>query len=293
MQTPVPPAQSSPSQAPLRPDADSEVDLRSGWAIVLRYWWLIPLGAALAVAAALASSSSAPTRYEANATVYIGQPVSPSGVLLNTVSAKASTAIELAQSDGAVQAAADVADQPAGEIRSGLSVTSVQSPIASKLLSPPTMIKVTVRNENQRAATAAAAEIAAFLIKETSAFSEAKSKALDRRVEAYRTAVEELTAQRANVIGRASGGGTEGAIWATLLTTISTDLRLAQAELYNAESQQQLSTEIEQSKIVAQPSAHKLTTQSQRPAVVVALFVGAALGAVAALLLGWLRGRRS
>ena len=292
--TNVPPHVSDNDLSPAdRPGGD--VDLRTGWHSVLDLWWLVLLVVAATVALSLLNVSSSPTTFQGTATVYVGKPLSANGQPLGTITSESTTALEVAQGDEAVTKAADAAGTTAGKVRAGLSVQPVVSPIASKLQSPPTLLKVIVRASDRDVANKATAAIAAHLVEETNSYASEKIGALERRVEVYGTAEREQKVQRDKITRQLQGSpeGIEAAILSSLLSSLTIDQRINQSDLADAEEELAVAREIEQSKVVTDPKAVKVAGKDTRSSLVVAAFLGLALGIVAALVVGWLRRRRT
>ena len=78
---------------------EHDIDLRTIGQRLVRNWWIIAgVTAVLIVVGVVRSGSTAPS-YTATATVYLGQPVAPTGNLLPTITSNATTALNLATGD--------------------------------------------------------------------------------------------------------------------------------------------------------------------------------------------------
>src|SRR5918998_3874580 len=68
-----------PTRGELDLDAEREVDVRGWWDAVRARWWLPVLGLLLGLVAGYALALGGGNVYRAEATLYLGQPFSPTG----------------------------------------------------------------------------------------------------------------------------------------------------------------------------------------------------------------------
>ena len=69
----------SPSAEVPDPDAEREVDLHRHWNALVERWWLPAAGAVAGIVIGLLVSFGGNQVYTAKTTVYLGQPLSPTG----------------------------------------------------------------------------------------------------------------------------------------------------------------------------------------------------------------------
>ena len=262
--------------------ATPDVDLRDGVRAARRWWWLIVLGVVLGLALSLARGHSQPTRYEAHSTVYIGQPVSPNGGLLPTISSKAATAIVTATSDEAIRAAADAAGVKAGRIRGEVVATAVASPLASKLQQPPPIIKLSVRDASKDVADKAATAIGSYLVADTSGYALEKTKHLQQVVTDSNASIADLTAERQQLLAAARGGGANAVTYAVLVSTLAREVSLTRQDAESANAALSLTKELETSRVIDKPNASQLTSASGSRGLIFGAFLGLLLGLAAA-----------
>jgi capsular polysaccharide biosynthesis protein len=251
---------------------------------IARKWWIVLISVMVFAGLAALSSGSTQSLYSATSSVYLGQPVAANGSLLNTVSSKAATAIQVATGDEAVGTAAEDAGTTPGKVRSGLSVIPVTPPLASKLPSPPALIQIRSQMENRDHAQLIAASLAKTLVNESNSFIDGKITRLEARVDDLKTSEKELTAQRAAALNQAgSASGADRAVWAALASGFSADIRSTRSELAAAESQLEVAAELEKSKIVSEPRASKVTTSAGNSKLALGVLAGLVIGILIAL----------
>lgn len=252
---------------------------------IARKWWIVLISVVVVGGLAALGSSSTQSLYSATSSVYLGQPVAANGSLLNTVSSKAATAIEVATGDDAVGKAADDAGTSTSKVRSGLSVIPVTPPLASKLPSPPALIKIRAQMEKRDQAQSVASSLATTLVNESNSFIDGKIARLEARVKDLEASEKELTAQRSAALNQAgSASGADRAVWAALASGFSADIRSTRSELAAAESQLEVARELEMSKIVSKPRASKVTTSAGNSKLALGLLAGLVIGILIALL---------
>ncbi len=255
-----------------------------------KFWWIV---FALALAGAIAAwfgTSSRKQMYSATATVYLGQPVSPNGTLLNTVSASASTAMEVAKGDEVMVEAGKELGVAPQRIRKNTTVTAVQAPIASKLGTPPSLLKIKVTDTRPKVASGAAGIIASHLTEKSNEYATRKLTELDVEVSARKASIRDIEKQQriaAKAASKAKGDST--AMWAVILAGISRDLAVARADLSATKGRAEVAREIEKSAVVVEPSAIKETRASRTPIIAMAGIAGMIFGMVLVWFLGRLR----
>jgi hypothetical protein len=226
--------------------------------------------------------------------VYLGQSVSPSGLLLATGGTKAATGIEIAKGDDALAAAAKAANVTASRIRDGLVVTAVQSPLATQLQSPPAVLKVSVTDRSAEVADAAAAAIAEHLTDATNEDSEKKIESSESRIATLKAQEKDLTVQRAAALRAVrSASPAERPVLTLLAGTIEDGLAAVQADRASGQTELGLASDFEHSRVRDTTKAAKVTSGSGLGGILAAAFFGAIVGLVVAFVLARLRSPRA
>lgn len=261
---------------------DPEATLAERLSPLGRLWWLIALGAVLGLVVGVVARGGDGTRYQASATVYLGQPVGQNGALLETISSKAATGIQLATGEEAVKKAAKAADVSSARIRRGLTVAAVSSPLASKLASPPSIMKVTVRDSDRGVAQAATVAISEHLLEESGEYAQQKMKDVESEIDSLEGVLASLTKQRSGALSSTAGTRDDE----ILVTVLNSSIASTRVQLADARTQLTIARELEQSRIIDAPSASKVSTAERGSSLVVAALVGAIVGALIAFALG-------
>jgi uncharacterized protein involved in exopolysaccharide biosynthesis len=241
--------------------SEQEIDLRRYWSAVAVRWWLPVAGLLVGAAIAYAVSLGGSDVWRGTALVYLGQPVTPSGAQVQSLSTNPATAGEIAGS-GAVQRRVERAvGLGRGSLAGDVSVAAVKGNV-SRLGQNP-LVRVRVEGETRKVAPAATA-LAREVVAGVSDYASEKIRVLEQGIEQIEGDLEEAR-------GRSS----------------SSDVLLWRAELNNqlllAQQNLALARNVESAQVVEEAVARKVTAQSRRNQVIVGGFLGLLLGLVAAL----------
>ncbi len=108
------------------PNAEREVDLRSGWERIKARWWLpvggLVVGAILGVLVSIGSGDV----FKAEALLYLGQPFTPAGGgQIQNLQTNPKTVSEIIRSEAATRTAAQAADMSPAGLRGNVTSTPV------------------------------------------------------------------------------------------------------------------------------------------------------------------------
>ena len=241
--------------------SEREVDLRSYWSAVAARWWLPVAGLLAGAAIGYALSLGGSDVWRGEALVYLGQPVTPAGAQVQSLSTNPAAAREVAASGAAQRRAERTAELPRGELAGNVSVAAVSGNL-SRLGQNP-LVRVRVEGETRRVAQAANA-LARIVVARVSEYPSEKVRTLT-------TAIEELEADLAEA--RSQAGETDVLLWRAELNEHLLAARLNLA----------LAQEVESARVVEDAVARKVTAQSRRNQLVVGAVLGLLLGLAAAL----------
>jgi hypothetical protein len=248
---------------------EPEIDVRRYWTAIAARWWLPVLGLIAGAAIAYAVSLGGADVWRGTALVYLGQPVTPSGAQVQSLSTNPATAAEIAGSTAAQRRVEREVGLSRGELNGRVSVAAVKGNV-SRLGQNP-LVRVRVEGDTRKAAPAATG-LAREVVKRVSGYAEAKIAVLEEAIEQGDAELARLDAQ----LDRDPSGPAAGFLLLRRgdlfdqLVTHKENLGLAQ--------------EIERARIVEEASPRKVTAQSRRNQVVVGAFLGLLLGLAAALL---------
>jgi hypothetical protein len=247
---------------------EQEIDVRRYWSAIAARWWLPVLGLIAGAAIAYAVSLGGADVWRGTALVYLGQPVTPSGAQVQSLSTNPATAGEIAGSAAAQRRVERKVGMRRGELSGRVSVAAVKGNV-SRLGQNP-LVRVRVEGDSRKVAPAAT-ELAREVVKRVSGYADAKIAVLEEAIEQGDAELARLDEQ----LDRASDADAgflvlrRGELFDDLVTH-KENLALAQ--------------EVERGRVVEEAVARKVTAQSRRNQIVVGAFLGLLLGLAAALL---------
>jgi hypothetical protein len=278
-------------------DAEREVDVRGWWEAVKRRWWLPVLGLALGLAVGYALALGGGEVYRAEATLYLGQPFSPTGgAPVPGLATNPSTVNEIVRNEGVLR---DVAD------KSGMSLAKLRANVTSRQVSPPAgrravagttpLMEVAVTGQNPRVTTRAANLLAQKVVDDVSPYVEDKIAALQQRIDADERELAESERrldQAQTELNRLQDernlAATDRLIGVTTLNATIGSLverrGLVTQDLLEAKQALSLAENVEQPSIVEQAAPRKTTARSVGRSLVVGGLIGLILGLLAAIL---------
>jgi capsular polysaccharide biosynthesis protein len=262
----------STPQHSVDPEAEQEVDFGRYLRLVAARWWLVAAGLILGAVIGYAVSLGGGQRYEATATLYLGQPYSASGnVQLQAAQTNPSTVRVLAHARIVIDAVAAQCKTKPGTIAGGISTQTVSGNISKNGQTP--LVSLSVQAAKPRVASCAANALAKAVIIKMSAFA-------NQKIANFRSQIGNDEKQIA-VINKAlqSNGvsSTDKLVLELRLGTLD-DTKLSTAQLLLQASQ------VEAPKVLVGAAAQRITARSRRNTAVVAAVIGAILGALAAIL---------
>jgi capsular polysaccharide biosynthesis protein len=291
------------AREPLDLEAEQEVEFRRYWNAIAARWWLPVLGLAAGLVGGYALALGGGDVYRAEATLYLGQPFSPTGgAPVPGLATNPSTVNEIVHNERVLQ---DVAD------RSGMELSNLRANVSSRQVSPPAgrravvgttpLIEVSVTGQNARTATRAANLLAQEVVNDVSPYVEDKIAAIQERIDADERELAESD-RRLNVaqtelnalVRNRSLNPTDRLIGVTSLNATIGSLverrGLVTQDLLEATKELSLAQNVEAPSIVERAAAQKTTARSVGRSVVVGGLIGLILGTLAAIL--WEPARR-
>jgi uncharacterized protein involved in exopolysaccharide biosynthesis len=260
----------SPSPEVPDPDAEREVDLHSYWNQLVVRWWLPAAGAVAGIVIGFLISIGGSQVYTAKTTVYLGQPLSPTGaVALQSDATNPSTVGQIIHSEEALRNAARQAGMPVAKLRGH--VTS--RPVAGALtkLGQTPLVLITVTGKAPRHTQVAANALAQIVIKRTSTYVNKIISSLQEQIAVYTKSLDTLNRQSSGL------SSTDRLVIALQTAQIADQLTTAKQQLAVAQ-------QIELGKQETYAVATKTTARSRRNTVIVGALIGLLIGIAAALL---------
>jgi capsular polysaccharide biosynthesis protein len=254
------------------PEAEQEVDFGRYVRLIATRWWLVAAGLVLGAVIGYAVSLGGAQRYQATATLYLGQPYSASGnVQLQAAQTNPSTVKAIAHAESIDKAVAAQCKAKVGTIRGGISTQTVAGAISKNGQTP--LVSLTVQTAKRLVASCAANALAQAVIKKTSAFANQKIRNFRGQI----TNDEKQIAIINQALASSSVSSTDKLVLEIRLGTLN-DSELSTNQLLLQ------ATQVEAPNILTGAAAVQITARSRRNTAVVAAVIGAIIGALAALL---------
>jgi uncharacterized protein involved in exopolysaccharide biosynthesis len=274
--------------------AEQEVDLGRYVSRVLRRWWLVAACAAAGVLIGWLTSVGGGTVYRATATVYLGQPLSPSGgAQIQSLATNPSTVGEIVRSQEVIRAvAAQVGVEP-GKLRSGISTGTVSGAVARQGQNP--LVEISVRGPWREESAAAANALAGEVVTRVSgAYTETKITTLRELLDAQERELGALEQRIADLQAALEDGGlepTDRLVASGLLSDAEQRRGQVVEDLTTTRQLLTLAENVEASRVVTEARATKVAARNRRNSIVVGGVVGLLAGIGLALALPALRPR--
>jgi Chain length determinant protein len=268
-------------------DAEREVDLRSYWDRIAAHWWLLLAGLAAGLVIGYLISLGGSQVYRAKAVVYLGQPLSGSGVQVQSQATNPSTVRQIVTSEATINSVARRVGLQPGQLRGHISTQAVTGAITRLGQNPLVAITVTggLRGKVARAANGLATTVVTSPA--LASYSQTKISNLRTLVQGEQEALSSLDknikAQQA-AVATASGLSTTDRLILTNTINGLVQQRLTTVDQLTTNQQQlALAEDVEAPQLITRAAATKTTARSRRNTVLVAGLIGLILGGIAAL----------
>ena len=280
-------SQNAISRQPARPqlDAEQEVEVGRYWWSLLHRWWLIVAAVVVGAVIGYLVSLGGGTEFEAKATIYPGQPLTPSSnAQVASLQTNPSTINQIVKSDSVVATVAAAVGVPPNQLGNGISTSSGSGGTTKNPQAQLTV--VSVRGPWRRQSALAANMLAGIAVTKISTYPDAKIAqlkalstdldaqiaALDRSIDQYRTALASPDLSTTDKI---------------LVTSQLNGVQQARAALVQQRSQNDLSLalaqDVERAQIVTRAVATKVEAKSRRSSIIVGAVIGLVVGILLAL----------
>jgi hypothetical protein len=259
------------------PEAEQEVDFAKYVRLLAVRWWLLAAGLVAGAVIGYLVSLGGSEVYSATATIYLGQPYSPTGanqVLTPQTNPGAVGAV--VQSQSVDNTVANRCHAKTSMFKNGISTqaTSTGSSSSTKStaqVSP--LVKLSVQAKISRVASCAANQLAEEVVQKIGTYPARKIANFRAHLAFDNQDIKTIQAAIANPN-----------ISPTDKLILQTTLRSDQLDKTTNAGLLLLATQVESPKVLAHAASHKVTARSRRNTVVVAALIGLILGALAALL---------
>jgi hypothetical protein len=266
----------APPQRGFDPEAEQEVDFARYIKLLGVRWWLLAAGLVAGAVIGYLVSLGGSQVYSATATLYLGQPLSPTGGNAVTTPATNPSAVGQAiNAQSVINTVANLCHIKAGAFKKGISTQAVASGAAkgsgAAAVSP--LVKVSVQSKKGKVAACAANGLAAVAVKKLGVYPAAKIKNLEAHIAIDDADIKRVQEATANP----SISDTDKLLLQTFLHQDQLDKTTNSQLLLLAKT-------VESPSVYTSAASNKITARSRRNTVVIGALIGLILGAIAALL---------
>jgi hypothetical protein len=273
-------------------DGEEEVDLGRYWSTIAARWWLPLLGLVLGALIGYLLALGGGGVYVAKATVYLGQPFSPTGnAAIQSPNTNPRTVNILVHSSAATSRAASACGLPVGRVRNGLSTTAAASGAALGTATKGAVAQYTTISlrgtGGGRKTRCAVHSVARYVVAGVSGYVNSKIAGFDRQLAGINDDLKSNEIRSAALNQALKTPGLSALDKLVLVSQISnTEDRRAQLLTQQTATAQllALAKQIEQPRLLGPATVAKTTARSKRNSAVVGAFLGLLLGILAALL---------
>jgi capsular polysaccharide biosynthesis protein len=266
----------APPQRGIDPEAEQEVDFARYVRLLGTRWWLLAAGLVAGAVIGYLISLGGSQVYKASATVYLGQPYTPTGgALVQNIQTNPSAVATAVQSTAVQNEVANRCHTKPGAFNRGISTQAIATGAAKSGAQLNPLVTISVQAKKGKVAACAANGLAEEVVSTKHLGSYAAQK------------IANLKAQIA--LDNAQIKSVETAIGSSSLSDalkliVQTTLRSYQQDKTANSQLLLLAKGVEKPSVYTRAASHKITARSRRNTVVIAALIGLLLGAIAALL---------
>jgi uncharacterized protein involved in exopolysaccharide biosynthesis len=266
-------------------EAEREVDVGHAARQVAARWWLLLAGLVVGMLGGYLLALGGGDFYEAKATIYVGQPFTPSGgTPVQGLATNPETVGQFARSEEGLAEAARKSGMRVGELRGKVSTDDVRAGAGTRV----NLVELSVRGERRLEVERAANALAEFVVRQVSPYVLVKIRSLNGELEALEVAERSLEkrrdAQQAALEAARDRDPFEQLVLVSQLDNTEQRLAIVTQDRLETEGQLGLAEEVERARVATDAVAVQTSVRSTRNAVVVGGLIGLLLGVLAALL---------
>jgi len=275
------------------PDVDAEEELELGryWNALITRWWLPLLGFVAGIAIGYLLSFGGHQVYQAKATIYLGQPLSPQGTSqIQSLSNNPAAVKQVVLAPFYQHRAEQQAGLPAGSLRGHVSTQAVAG-VAAALgrVGQTPLVNIVVTGKRPAKIARAANALGRIVVDQVSGgYVKTMIKNLQTNIAADKTELDSIntriTSLQAEVQNNNGLSTVERLLFANQIGLAVQEQRQVVSDLSNNQQLLALAQNVEQSKLFALARATKTTARSRRNSILVGALIGLVLGILAALL---------
>ena len=272
-------------------EAEEELDLGRYWEALLLRWWLPVAGLIVGAIIGYLLSLGGHQVYQARATIYLGQPLSPTGTgQIQGLSTNPATVKQVVLSPFYQRRAEQRAGLPPASLRGHVSAQAVAG-VAAGLgrIGQNPLVNIVVTGKRPARIAKAADALATIVVDQVSGgYVTTKIANFKANIRADKQELEIINQRLGSLQREVQSNGALSTIERLILSNqiglVVQEQRQVTADLTQNQQLLALAQNIEQSKVISPARATKATARSRRNSVAIAAVIGLLLGIVAALL---------
>jgi hypothetical protein len=274
------------------PDVDAEEELELGryWNALLTRWWLPVAGLIAGAVIGYLLSLGGHNVYQAKATIYLGQPLSPTGTSqIQSLSTNPSTVKQVVLSPYWQRIAEQRAGLAAGSLTGHVSTQAVAG-VAAALgrVGQNPLVNIVVTGKRRAKIALAADELARIVVNQVSGrYVATKIKNLQANITAGKAELDSVNTRISSLQAEVQNGGlstVERLLFANQIGLAVQEQRQVTEDLSQNQQLLALAQNVERSQVISPARASKTTARSRRNSVLVGALIGLLLGIIVALL---------
>jgi capsular polysaccharide biosynthesis protein len=270
-------------------EAEREVDFAELGRKILSRWWLILAATVVGAVIGYLTSLGGGDVYQSRITLYLGQPLSPTGnVQIQSLATNPATVNEIVRSDSVVQDVAREIGVRPNPLRRGIATKPLATTDASRRaqnVNP--LIQISVRGPWRGKTAQAAALLAAAVVEQVSGYVDEKVGALEAQLSAQNRELASTDRRLDQLQTGAAGRGLPTGERLTLISLIGlAEQRRGQLVEERAETEAllTLAETVERSQPINEAREARVPAQSSRSSILVGAILGLLAGLALALL---------
>jgi hypothetical protein len=256
-------------------EPEEEVEVGRYWRAIVARWWLVVAAVAVGILVGYLLARSGGEVYEAKATIYLGQPLSPSGnAQIQSLATNPATVSEIVRRH-------PLADR----VRVSTSTTSTGA-VARQGINP--LVVISVLGDSRRETGQAAGTLANDVVTNVSGYVDEKITALEERLAGQNRELSSIERRLDELQAQIAAGRNLSSVERLTLTTLAGFGEQRRGQLLEERTDTQqlltLARNVERSQVVATSSAREVSARSPRSSMLVGGLIGLLAGAILALL---------
>ena len=270
-------------------EAEREVSLAGVGQTILRRWWLVAAAVVVGAVIGYLLSLGGGNVFQARATVYPGNQLSPSGnQAIQSPATNPATVGQVARSDEVVQEVARKVGIDPGRLRSGISTKQVGATQTRATTTTVQLVEIGVRGPWRAESAEAANLISTIVVDKTSGYVDVKIKAQEELLAAQTRQLAQIENQTSEVTAAVSSGQGLSQVERLILSTQLSLYEQQRGQLLEqqAETRQllELARQVERGRVLTKAVATKVPARSPKSSIVAGGVIGLLVGMALALL---------